>query len=194
MLLGRYISYISNPIFILLALPYFIIFLYTKDHALALFWTVFTWIFLVIFAFFVLIGIKKGFFTDYDVSKREQRFLLYLFAAILNLVYFFLLISVSAPLILQFVSVGVMSGILVGSIVNIKIKASVHVAAASAFITGISLVYGAWFYLLYLFIPIICWARLVIKRHTLIEVITGCLIGISLAVIMYLLGQNYLSI
>lgn len=84
-----------------------------------------------------------------------------------------------------------MAGILAGSIVNTRIKASVHVAAVSALITGLALVYQGYYWLLYILIPVICWARVKIERHTVPEVIAGSFIGSILAVIMYFVALNY---
>ncbi len=191
MLLGRFISYISNPIFILLGLPYFMVYLFTGDTASAIFWTIYTWVYLFVFALFVVIGVRRGFYTDLDVSSREDRFSLYLFASIITFLYFITLIFLSAPAILYLISIGVMAGILAGSIVNTRIKASVHVAAVSALITGLALVYQGYYWLLYILIPVICWARVKIERHTVPEVIAGSFIGSILAVIMYFVALNY---
>lgn len=167
------------------------VYLYTVDSQAAIFWTIYTWVYLIIFAFFVVIGVRRGLYTDLDVSRREDRFSLYIFASVLTIIYFITLIFLSAPAILYLITAGVMAGILVGSIVNIKIKASVHVAAASALITGLALVYQGYYWILFILIPVICWARVKIKRHTLPEVYAGSFIGSALAVIMYYVALSY---
>lgn len=190
MLGARIISYISNPIFILIGLPYFLINKTTHDPILARDWTLVTWSFLFVFVLFVLVGVKSGFFSDIDVSKRTQRPLLYLFGAILALIYVFVLLIFHGPAILFITILGIILAIFCGSIVNMRVKASVHVASATALITGLIAGYGGYYYLLILLIPIICWARIRIKRHSFHEVVAGGILGSLLSLIMFLITRQ----
>jgi len=192
MLLARFISFISNPIFILIGLPFFLVLRNTGDLDASWRWSYYTWFFLFIFGAYVVTGVKKGFFSDLDVSKREQRFGLYLFGAILCFFYLIGLILYDSPIILLVCLFGIMLGILVGSLVTLRVKASVHVAAASALIVGLSMVYGGYFFLMFLLIPIICWARVKIKRHSEVEVVAGGLIGSLLSLLMYYFARMYI--
>lgn len=194
MMLARFISFVSNPIFILIALPYFLVFKSTKDTYTAFLWSLYTFCFLLVFALFVLIGVRKKYFSDLDVSIQNQRPVLYFVAALLSLFYLFGLFLLHGPPILFITIIGIMLGIFIGSLINIKVKASVHVAAMSALLTSLSAVYGGYFLLSLLFIPLICWARIEIKRHTLKEVVTGGVFGILLALFMYFTSKNIIFI
>lgn len=190
MMLARIISFISNPVFIFIALPFFLVYKTTHDTAIALSWTIYTLVFLSIFVIFVLIGVKKKFFSDIDVSKREQRPILYFIGSVLTLLYLSILFLLQAPRILFITTFGIMLGILIASLINMKIKASVHVAAISGLITSLSIIYKGYYVLLLLLIFIIGWSRVKIKRHTVTEVVIGGILGSLLSLIMYFITKS----
>lgn len=194
MIIAKFISLIANPIFILISLPYFLVIKSTRNTELAIYWTLYTWIFLSIFVAYVLFGIKKKFFTDIDISERRERPMLYLTGAILAFIYLIGLFIFHAPSVLFITIIGIMSGIFFGSLINLKVKASVHVTAISALITALSLVYQGYYILLFLLIPVVCWARIKVKRHTLTEVIIGAIFGTLLSLIMFINARNILDL
>lgn len=185
MILARTISFIANPIFVFIALPFFLVYKTTRDPHAAWNWTIYTLVFLFIFVMFVLFGVKKKIFSDIDVSNREQRPLLYFTGAVLSILYLSILFFLNGPLILFITTMGIMIGIVLASLINIKIKASVHVAAISGLISSLSIVYKGYYLLLLLLIPLIGWARVKIKRHTVPEVVIGGILGSLLSLVMY---------
>jgi membrane-associated phospholipid phosphatase len=68
-------------------------------------------------------------------------------------------------------------GLIILDIVNSRIKASVHVGSVAAFFTGIAYLYGGVFYLFLFLIPIVAWARVLEKKHTVPETIIGAICG-----------------
>lgn len=191
MMLARAISFISNPIFIFMALPFFLVYKTTRDTVAAWIWTIYTLVFLTIFVLFVLVGVKKKFFSDIDVSNRKQRPILYFTGALLSMLYLFILFILQGPLILFITTFGIMLGILIASLINIKVKASVHVAAISGLITSLSIIYKGNYLLLLLLIPVIGWSRVKIKRHTVTEVFVGGILGSLLSLIMYYITKIF---
>lgn len=194
MIIARTISFISNPIFIFIALPFFLVYKTTSDLRTAWEWTIYTLGFLFIFVIFVLFGVKKKIFSDIDVSKREQRTILYFAAAALSILYLCILLILHGPLILFITTFGIMLGIIIASIINMKVKASVHVAAISGLITSLSIIYKGYYLLLLFLIPIIGWARVKIKRHTVPEVIIGAILGILLSLVMYFVIKFFIRL
>lgn len=192
MMLARIISFISNPIFIFIALPFFLVYKTTHNTAAAWSWTIYTLIFIFIFVIFVLIGVKKKFFSDLDVSKREQRPVLYFTGTVLAVLYLSILFFLHGPRILFITIFGIMLGILIASLINIKIKASVHVAAISGLLTSLSIIYKGYYVLLLLLIFIIAWSRVKIKRHTVPEVMIGGILGSLLSLIIYYMTKVFI--
>lgn len=194
MILARFISFLANPIFILISLPYFLVLKSSHNPQTALYWTFYSWIFLAIFVVFVLVGIWKKIFTDIDISDRKQRPILYLVGALLALFHLFGLFLLHGPPVLFITVMGIMLGIFFGSVINIKVKASVHVAAISALVTALSIVYQGYYFLLFLLIPVVGWARLRMKRHTPAEVIVGAIFGSLLSLIMYITTGRFINL
>jgi membrane-associated phospholipid phosphatase len=138
----------------------------------------------------VYIGVKKKIFTDMDVSKREQRPLLFFLSIVCSTLYLLTLFALQAPYLLIIVTSGVILGIIVLSIINRHVKASIHVATLMSLVLTIALGYGGYWYLLLLLVPLVGWARLRTKRHTLTETIAGGILGIFLSTTVYAAYQT----
>jgi hypothetical protein len=171
----------------------FLIFKATNDLFAALNWTFYTLFFLLIIAAFILICVRKGIFTDYDVSKREQRPLLFLVAILLAVIYLFGLFIFNAPAILFFVTFGIILGIIAAGIVNNWIKASMHVATVASLLSALAIVYGGFYHLLLLLIPVVAYIRVKAKRHTISETVAGAIFGCSLSLLLSLMVRSFLG-
>lgn len=187
MMIARIISILANPVFILIALPYFLVYKETNSFDLAWNWEIYTLIYLSVFCGFILYGVKIKALSDIDVSNRKQRPLIYFVGELLLLTYLISLSAFKGPFILSVTTFGIMLGIAISAIINIRVKVSMHVASFSALTTALSIVYGGYFLLLLLLIPLISWARVRIKRHTKSEVIVGAVLGVLLTLIMYVI-------
>lgn len=182
---AKFISFILNPILVLLFVPFALIYSNTGDLYIASMWTFYTAFFLLAITVFILYCVQRKIFTDMDVSKKEQRPLLFLVSIISALLYLSGLFLFHGPFILFVIAFGIIFGIFVASIINTKIKASIHVATVSALIFAVAMTYDGYYRLLLLLIPLVAWARVRIKRHTRSETIVGGALGIILALLIY---------
>jgi hypothetical protein len=190
--LAQVLSFLFNPVMMLVFLPLLLVYKTTGDVVLAMTWTVYTMIFLVAISFFVIYGVHKKIFTDLDVSVRSQRPLLFIVGIIMTLIYLWGLSFLNGPKILMIVTVGFLVGVLIMAIINTRLKISFHVSTVSALLFTMAIVYQGYYYLTLLLIPAVAWARLRIKRHTLPETIVGACFGILLSLGIYLLvHQNF---
>jgi membrane-associated phospholipid phosphatase len=122
----------------------------------------------------LFLSVKAKLLSNWDISDRKQRvwalavFLLFLFVdyfimslfgtALMNTVFRFLLL-----IFLGFF------------LITLRTKISGHMLAATTVVCFLVYWYG-WVVLpLVLFLPLIAWSRLVLKRHTWVEVIGGTL-------------------
>lgn len=185
--IAQIISFLFNPVLLLVFVPLFLVYKTTDNVITAMAWTGYTMIFLLAMTFFIIYGVHKKIFSDMDVSKRAQRPLLFAVSLILSLMYLFGLYFLDGPMILFIVIFGIIIGIFVVSLVNIRIKASIHVATTAALIVALSVVYSGYYLLLLLVIPLVAWARVRINRHTLQETIVGGALGILLSLGIYTL-------
>ncbi len=190
--LARFISFVLNPLFIIVVVPFFLIYRTTGDLFSAFNWTMYTILFLLIMGGFILYKVRQGTFTDYDVSKREQRPLLFLVSGVLAIVYLIGLSLLKAPSILYAVTFGVIIAVILASIINNWIKVSMHVSTITALLVSLALIYGGFYYFLLLGIPLMGYIRVRAKRHTVPETVAGAIFGMSLSIVMYLVITSFL--
>jgi membrane-associated phospholipid phosphatase len=185
-LAAKIISTLLNPISLLLPLPFLLVFRATGDFDYSVYWFLVSLIFLGLFSIFILIGVWKGYFSDLDISRRNQRPLLYLAAILMSTIYLVLLFVTNAPLILAIGVIGLLLGLAVTDLVNMKTKASVHVATITGFVTVMTLLYGLQFSFLYVLVPIVAWARIKTKNHTLSQTVLGATLSFILTIFVYM--------
>ena len=181
------ISYVLNPLLMLLILPYLLILKTTNNEQTALIWTLYTLIFLAALAIYILYEVKRGVFSDLDISRRDQRPPLFHLALFLTVVYLVGLYFFAAPRILYVLALGMLIGICAVSIINRRIKASIHVGTIASLLVAVAMIYKGYYFLLLLLIPLVGWARVQIKKHTIPEVLVGGVLGSLLSLIMYAL-------
>ncbi|HVZ67218.1 MAG TPA: hypothetical protein VG917_03055 [Patescibacteria group bacterium] len=180
------ISILSHPLVITIPASFSIVFKTSNNIYYSLLWTLISAFFVGIVAAFVIYGMKIGMFSDFDISKRTQRQPFFVFGAIVTVAYLFLVLLLNGPRIL-FISLGALFlGIMLDSFITRKIKASVHLAVYSAFAMIMVLFYGGLYWLGLLFIPVVAWSRIKLKRHVLQETIVGSVLGISLVILLYI--------
>jgi len=189
--LAQIISFLFNPVMLLVFVPLILVYHTTGDVVLALAWTGYTMIFLIAITFFVIYGVHKKIFTDLDVSKRTQRPLLFLVGLVMSFVYLWGLFFLNGPKILIFVTFGFIVGVLLLSLINTKLKISFHVTTVSALLFSMAIIYQGYYYLSLLLIPTVAWARLKIKRHTFPETISGATFGILISLGMFFVSNHF---
>lgn len=192
MAIARVISFFLGPVFILLPIPYILIERFTQDYFYALKWTIFSYAFILAVAVFVIIGVFLGAFSNFDVSKREQRPLLFSFSAFAIFCYSLSLLVLDGPKILFIAIFAIILGLIVIIVVNKWIKASIHMATATSVLLFIAIVYKGYSFLLLTLIPLLAWARIKTKEHTLMETIIGSILGIVITLIVYVVSKQFL--
>ncbi|MDO8269612.1 MAG: hypothetical protein Q7T54_03015 [Candidatus Levybacteria bacterium] len=182
-LFANILTWILHPVVLTIPAVFLLTYYSTGSTQTSYYWTFISLIFSGLVAAFVLIGVKKGFFNNIDVSNRRQRVILYPFVISVVLLFAFFIYSQGGPVNLTMGAILFVVALIILDMINRKIKASIHVASVCAIITGVIYLYGGVTYLLLLLIPLVAWARIVKKRHTPQETIVGAVCGILLTVI-----------
>ena len=123
-------------------------------------------------------GKKSGVYTNFDVSDKVERQSWYKYVLTLLFAVTLILFLTDQSLTLRLSVLFFFLLLLTSQIVNNFIKSSLHVSFnvfISFLILPMNLIIGA---LLFVFVLIIAWARLTLKRHTLKEIIVGAFIGL----------------
>ncbi|MBI4089581.1 MAG: hypothetical protein HY424_02640 [Candidatus Levybacteria bacterium] len=191
--LAQIISFLLGPIFILFPIPYILVERFSQNQIYAIKWTIFSYAFILAVAVFVIIGVLLGVFSNFDVSKREQRPLLFSFSAFAMFCYLLSLLILNGPKILFLAFFTLLAGLIVIVIVNKWIKASIHVATATAVLLFIGIVYKGYYPLFLSLIPLLAWARVKTKEHTLLETIIGSILGAVLILIVYTVSKLFFA-
>lgn len=188
---AKAISFLLGPAFVMFPVPFILVEKFTEDYVYALKWAIFSYGFIVGAAISVGLGVLFGVFTNFDVSKREQRPLLFSILGLFMVFYLLSLIFLGAPKILFFGIVILIISLLIVVLVNMRIKASIHLAVLTSVLVLINIAYKGYFFFLFLLIPLLAWARIKAKGHTLLETIIGTILGLVITLVVYFASSNF---
>jgi membrane-associated phospholipid phosphatase len=135
-------------------------------------------LFVCVLPLFLLLGlVRLGKVTDHHVSNRKQRAPVLLMALASVAAGLLVLGSVGAPRSVVVMMLAIVAGILVIAAVSPFWKISGHAAAiSSSAVIAVLMLGPAWLPLL-LLIPAVGWSRVVLRAHTVAEVVGGALFG-----------------
>lgn len=120
-------------------------------------------------------NVKKGRYTNMDVSNREQRKSLYIVLVVLFLIYLGFEYIQDRYIDYQILFLLVL--IIIMQISNLYIKSSMH-TAINIFVAFLFLTFDVrWAIVWFILSAIIGITRIILKRHTLAEVISGAVLG-----------------
>lgn len=182
--IARVLSFLLNPIFILIPVPFLLSYRQTYDVRLSLLWSAVSISILGIAGMFMVFAVWRGVFSDLDVSRRKQRPFLFLIIFHITLTYLVLLAYFNGPKILMISVFGILLSIIFISLVNRRIKASLHMATITAVLLTLGILYEVSGVTLIL-LPILAWSRVHVKRHSVPETIAGIAAGAFVTVMMY---------
>lgn len=190
-LFAELFSFLFNPAVFFFLMPYFVVYRQTGNNISAVKWELFSFIFLFVGFVLLLFGRYKKIFSDIDLSSRAERAKFYIVLWFLAFAYLFAAILFRGLFFdLSVISLGISLGIIVFTFVNMFIKASIHVAVACAFVITVSVLYGQNGFLWTIWIiPLVSWARIVLKKHTIYEVTFGGLLGTLITFVTFLIRR-----
>ena len=128
-------------------------------------------------AVIIAIRVRRGSWSDFDVSRREQRSgLYYAVAIVLALCLLVLYLTGASPGMMR--GLGATAAMLaVGLLGNRWLKISMHMMFAAYCAALVIWVYPWSAVAIVPFVLAIAWSRRRLERHTLVEVILGLLLG-----------------
>lgn len=190
--IARLISFVFHPIVFASIIPFLFVYKETANITYGLKWMIFTIFFLFItFAIFYLLR-PKEFFSDFDISLKEQRHLFYstaLFTAVLYFIVSLLFKGILFPL--SIVALGIILGTVVLDIVNYYMKVSIHMAVAAAYTAAIAMLFGTGPFFAFVWIlPLMAWSRLSLQKHTDKELLAGMFLGTGITLITFFIGRT----
>ena len=190
--LSNILSNVLNPLFSLLI--FFIYFAKEKMETTEAFKNLLWMVILVIIPIFgwIFWNVKTGRYTNMDVSDRKQRNSLYLFNVFIVSIYIAFLYFTQQNFDLILIIIFVMALMLIMHFSNFFIKSSMH-TSFNVFVSALFFSLNIYFGLFWLFLTILVGiSRVILKRHTVKEVIMGASIATVISFIyLYLNIQNH---
>jgi membrane-associated phospholipid phosphatase len=190
--IARQVSNILAPATISLPFILLVAFYQTQDKLSSLLFACITLFFLSVGPLlYIVIGVRLGILSDIDVSRRSQRVGPFIFGIISATIGWIILSLMDAPRNLQTVMIiTVFSGIIM-MVITLWWKISMHASSFGGVATMLTVLYGAVMLPLFVLLVLVSWSRVVLRRHTVSQVIAGSLAGIVLSlVILKIRGVN----
>ncbi len=132
----------------------------------------------------VIFQVRRGHWTDLDVSQRTQRYFLYPFSIISIILVLIIYAQLRASYAL--LTLGAMfTANVINGFVNLKWKISAHATAAAACATLLWLFTFVWGPLAAIAAILVSWSRVELGRHTTGQVIAGSLVGFTSALAIF---------
>ncbi|UXM93831.1 phosphatase PAP2 family protein [Paenarthrobacter sp. JL.01a] len=139
---------------------------------------------------YVLVMVKLGRISDHHVSDRRQRPALLLMALVSVVTGLVVLQLIGGPVSVSVMIIALIAGIAVLAVVSAFWKMSGHASALAAAVVIAVLMFGPAWLPLFVLVPAVGWSRLVLRAHTLGQVIAGSLFGgIVIAGLWWLLRE-----
>lgn len=187
---ARHVSNILSPAAVSVPLILLVAFYRASSAASALAYAATTFFFLSIGPFaYILLGVRLGKLSDVDVSKRSERLGPFIFGLLSICLGWFVLILAHGPSPLIAVLVVTAVSGLIMMFITLWWKISLHASSLAGAVTILTALYGAIVLPAFALLALVSWSRVVLRRHTLAQVVAGSLAGILLtAVILKLRG------
>jgi membrane-associated phospholipid phosphatase len=133
----------------------------------------------------IMLGVKRGNWTDKHIRVREQRAIPLLATMASVLIGISLLVVLQAPREVFALVVAMLVGLIVTMIVTVWWKVSVHTAVAGGVVVILLLTYGMRMAPLILGIAAIGWSRVALRDHTPTQTVVGALLGGLAAAVVF---------
>ncbi|MFS0724588.1 hypothetical protein [Paenibacillus sp. 1P07SE] len=192
--LAQVISRLSNPLFVAPPLLLWVALLTAPSLWSALLW----WAVLGIAIsaaplLFIRRGVRQGVYTNYHVSRREQRFIPFLFSISCMFIGLLILRLMGASHELMATLTAMIATLLTALLITqwARWKISLHLIGLSGALTTLVVVIGPKFAALFILLPVIGWARWQVHAHTIGQIAAGSLLGIAVPLAVYGLLDLY---
>jgi len=173
------LSILFSPFIVPTAAILLLVRVYAQTWGQFALWTCISVLFVNVLPFlYTYTSVKLGKLTDIHVVIREQRKLPFLFALLSALVGIFILHLLGAAKGLIQLGICYIANVIVFLIISLFWKISLHCGVLAGCVTALAYIVTPKMALLFLLIPLVAWARIQRKRHTLIQTLAGAIIAV----------------
>jgi membrane-associated phospholipid phosphatase len=122
--------------------------------------------------------------VDINVSAREKRTSFYI-VAIIGQIIAVLIFLLTQTTVMFVYSLAVLLVTIVGMLINLKWKISVHTFGISSDVAALLYVYGMFLWPVLVLIPFVAFFRYKTKAHSITQLIAGITLGIVITILVY---------
>jgi hypothetical protein len=170
----------------ILSLPIFFAFGWRSARASGLFWAALTLVIVTgIPLAYLLVGRKRGWVNDMELSRREERPRFILVSLASDVLALLVLRFLGGPYLLTVIVLTYFCLAIVMFSISSFWKISMHLAGVGGFCTALVFVFGAPAGWAFLSLPLVAWARLHRRKHNIPQLISGALAGIIVTILVF---------
>jgi hypothetical protein len=183
--IARYVSNILAPVTISLPFVVLVALYHAHNTLTALLYAALTLFFLSLGPMvYILIGVRLGRISDVDVSRRRERAGPFLFGLASVGLGLLALRYIHGPRVLEtMLLMTAISGVIM-MVITLWWKISIHASSMAATLTMLTVLYGAIVLPLFTLLVMVSWSRVILRRHTIAQVISGSLLSIILSAVL----------
>jgi hypothetical protein len=182
--LARWVSILFDSS--VLSLPIFLVFGWHTAQTSGVFWAFLTLVFVTgIPLSYLLLGRKRGWVSDMELSRREERPRFILVSLTSDVLALLVLRFLGGPQLLIVMVLTYFCLALVMFTISSFWKISMHMAGVGGFSTALVFVFGAPGLLALISLPLVAWARWHRRKHTTTQLIAGTLAGALITVLVF---------
>ena len=179
---ARIVSTILAPVTISLPFVVLVAFYHTRDQLAAIVYAFIALFFLSIGPLiYVVIGVRTGKLSDLDISRRSERAGPFLFGIISTSIGLLVLSLVHGPKDLQTALILTAISAVILMVTTLWWKISIHASTMAGAATMLTVLYGMALLPSFLLLVLVSWSRVVLRRHTVAQVVAGSLLSIALS-------------
>lgn len=182
---ARIVSYILAPSTISLPFILLVAFYRASDQLAAIAYAFIAFFFLCIGPLiYVVIGVRTGRLSDLDISRRSERAGPFLFGIVSVSAGLLVLSLVHGPkdLVTTLLLTAISATILM--VTTLWWKISIHASSMAGAATILTALYGVVLLPSFLLLILVSWSRVVLRRHTIAQVVAGSLLSIFLSLVI----------
>lgn len=183
-----FISFLMNPFLVLIASIILLIRIYAVTIQQAFLWAAIVILFVSLLpSLFILVLVHLGRISDIDLAIREQRVIPLLFSLASVLIGTGILHVINAPREIIWPGIAYAINSIIFTAITPLWKISFHSGVAAGCVTVLTLLVNVQFAWLFFLLPLIAWARIHRKKHTLLQTVVAALIAVvSTAMVLQL--------
>lgn len=135
---------------------------------------------------FIIRGARQGRWDGHHVRDREHRVVPLLVGLASTGIGLAILLVGDAPRAVVALTVAMAVTLAACIAVTAWWKVSLHAAVAGGAVVMVALLYGPWALLLVVPLVVVCWSRVVLRDHTVAQVVVGALLGPTVGGVVFL--------